>query len=193
MTGSTSFGVAPPGAMKDQPAKRDSFWTIFLAFLRLGCTSFGGPIAHLGYFRDEFVTRRKWLNEETFADVLGLCQFLPDPASSQVGFTIGLLRGGLPGALAAWVAFTLPSALLMFAFAYGHSLSSGAAGAGVLHGLELVAVGVVAQAVWGMMRTLAPDRTRITIAVLAAWMVLLSSRASNPANAVHIGRSRGCG
>src|SRR5271165_2338852 len=96
---------------------RASVWSIFLSFLRLGCTSFGGPIAHLGYFRDEFVVRRKWLEEGTFADIVGLCQFLPGPASSQVGFTIALLEGGLLGALAAWTAFTLPSALLMFAFA----------------------------------------------------------------------------
>jgi chromate transporter len=169
-----------------QPS-RASFFPIFLAFLRLGCTSFGGPIAHLGYFRDEFVTRRKWLDEETFADIVGLCQFLPGPASSQVGFTIGLLRGGLPGAFAAWSAFTLPSALLMFGFAYGHSLFSGGVGSGILHGLELVAVAVVAQAVWGMARNLAPDRTRITIALLAAWIVLLSSHASSQLAAIALG------
>lgn len=179
--------------MRDQletPIERrphSSVWTIFLTFLRLGCTSFGGPIAHIGYFRDEFVIRRKWLDEETYADIVGLCQFLPGPASSQVGFTIGLFRGGLLGALVAWISFTLPSALLMFAFAYGHNLFSGRAGYGVLHGLELVAVAVVAQAVWGMMRTLAPDRTRITIAVLAGWMVLLSSRASSQLAAIALG------
>ena len=179
--------------MRDQletPIERrphSSVWTIFLTFLRLGCTSFGGPIAHIGYFRDEFVIRRKWLDEETYADIVGLCQFLPGPASSQVGFTIGLFRGGLLGALVAWISFTLPSALSMFAFAYGHNLFSGRAGYGVLHGLELVAVAVVAQAVWGMMRTLAPDRTRITIAVLAGWMVLLSSRASSQLAAIALG------
>jgi chromate transporter len=159
-----------------QIGPRSSWTTIFLSFLRLGCTSFGGPIAHLGYFRNEFVIRRKWLDEATYADIVGLCQFLPGPASSQVGFTIGLLRGGLPGALAAWTAFTLPSALLMFAFAYGHNLFAGRIGSGVLHGLELVAVAVIAQAVAGMMQTLAPDRTRASIAVFSAGIVLLSAR-----------------
>ena len=162
-------------------------WTIFLSFLRLGCTSFGGPIAHLGYFRNEFVVRRKWLDEATFADIVGLCQFLPGPASSQVGFTIGLLKGGPLGAVAAWTAFTLPSALLMFAFAYGHSLFSGKVGAGVLHGLELVAVAVVAQAVWGMMQTLAPDRTRASIAVAGAGIVLLWGHASSQLVAIVVG------
>ncbi len=170
----TSIGTRP----------RSSAWTIFLSFLRLGCTSFGGPIAHLGYFRNEFVIRRKWLDEATYADIVGLCQFLPGPASSQVGFTIGLLEGGPLGALAAWTAFTLPSALLMFAFAYGHNLFAGRVGSGILHGLELVAVAVIAQAVWGMMQTLAPDRTRATIAVLAAGVVLLSSRASSQLAAI---------
>jgi chromate transporter len=166
---------------------RSSSWTIFLSFLRLGCTSFGGPIAHLGYFRNEFVVRRKWLDEATYADIVGLCQFLPGPASSQVGFTIGLLEGGPLGALAAWTAFTLPSALVMFAFAYGHNLFAGRVGSGILHGLELVAVAVIAQAVWGMMQTLAPDRTRGTIAVLAAGVVLLSSRASSQLAAITLG------
>ncbi len=166
---------------------RSSAQTIFLSFLRLGCTSFGGPIAHLGYFRNEFVIRRKWLDEATFADIVGLCQFLPGPASSQVGFTIGLLEGGPLGAFAAWIAFTLPSALLMFAFAYGHNLFAGRVGSGILHGLELVAVAVIAQAVWGMMQTLAPDRTRATIAVVAAGVVSLSSRASSQLAAIALG------
>ncbi len=166
---------------------RSSVWTIFFSFLRLGCTSFGGPIAHLGYFRNEFVVRRKWLAEEAFADIVGLCQFLPGPASSQVGFTIGLLEGGPLGAFAAWTAFTLPSAFLMFAFAYGHRLFSGRIGAGVLHGLELVAVAVVAQAVWGMMQTLSPDRVRATIAVVGAGVVLLSVRAASQLAAILVG------
>ncbi len=166
---------------------RSSVWTIFFSFLRLGCTSFGGPIAHLGYFRNEFVVRRKWLAEEAFADIVGLCQFLPGPASSQVGFTIGLLEGGPLGAFAAWTAFTLPSAFLMFAFAYGHRLFSGRIGAGVLHGLELVAVAVVAQAVWGMMQTLSPDRVRATIAVVGAGVVLLSGRAASQLAAILVG------
>ncbi len=124
---------------------------------------------------------------DTSADIVGLCQFLPGPASSQVGFTIGLLEGGPLGALAAWTAFTLPSALLMFAFAYGHGLFSGKLGAGVLHGLELVAVAVVAQAVWGMMQTLAPDRVRATIAVVGAGIVLLSGRAASQLVAIVVG------
>jgi chromate transporter len=166
---------------------RAGAWTIFLSFLRLGCTSFGGPIAHLGYFRNEFVVRRKWLDEATYADIVGLCQFLPGPASSQVGFTIGLLKGGALGALAAWTAFTLPSALLMFGFAYGHSLFAGRIGLGVLHGLELVAVAVVAQAVWGMMQTLAPDRARASIAVVGAGIVLLWGRGSSQLLAIVVG------
>jgi chromate transporter len=145
---------------------------IFLRFLRLGCTSFGGPVAHLGYFREEFVGRLGWLEEARFAEVVGLCQFLPGPASSQVGFTIGLLEGGLAGALAAWVGFTLPSALLMVGFAYGHRLLTGRIGTGLLHGLGLAAVAVVAQAVWGMRRTLAPDWQRMLMAGVAAAMVL---------------------
>jgi chromate transporter len=162
-------------------------WAIFLVYLRLGCSSFGGPIAHLGYFRDEFVVRRKWLDDATFTDIVGLCQFLPGPASSQVGFTIGLLRGGAFGALAAWTAFTLPSALLMFAVASGHSLFSSRAGSGVVHALELVAVAVIAQAVWGMVRTLTPDRSRATIAVVASAVVLLSGRPVSQLIAIVLG------
>jgi chromate transporter len=145
---------------------------VFVAFLRLGCTSFGGPVAHLGYFREEFVARRKWLDDAAFSDVVALCQFLPGPASSEVGFTIGLFRAGALGALAAWTAFTLPSALLMLAVASGHALFASRIGAGVVHALEVIAVAVVAQAVWGMARTLAPDASRIAIAALAALVVL---------------------
>ena len=145
---------------------------ILLRFLRLGCTSFGGPVAHLGYFREEFVTRLGWLEEARFAEGVGLCQFLPGPASSQVGFTIGLMEGGLAGALAAWVGFTLPSAVLMLGFAYGHRWLTGAVGLGVLHGLGLGVVAVVAQAVWGMRQALAPDGRRMLIGVVAAGVVL---------------------
>ena len=124
---------------------------IFAAFLKLGLTSFGGPIAHLGYFRTEFVERRKWLSESSYADIVALCQFLPGPASSQVGFTLGILRGnGLLGGLAAWFAFTMPSAIILFAFALGATAFTGPFAEGVLHGLKLVAVAVVAQAIWGM-------------------------------------------
>src|SRR5439155_13460664 len=138
------------------------------AFLRLGLTSFGGPVAHLGYFREEFVTRRRWLDDRSYADLVALCQFLPGPASSQVGIAVGLLRAGYAGALAAWTGFTLPSALAMVLFAYGLGALGDVAASGWLHGLKVVAVAVVAQAVLGMMRALAPDRERATMAVVAA-------------------------
>jgi chromate transporter len=150
---------------------------VFAAFLKLCLTSFGGPIAHLGYFREEFVVRRKWLNDSAFADIVALCQFLPGPASSQVGFVLGIFRGGgLLGGVAAWTAFTLPSAILLLAFAYGAANFSGPVGQGILHGLKLVAVAVVAQAIWGMSRNLTPDRTRVGIALAAvAAAVFLNS------------------
>lgn len=128
---------------------------VFAAFLKLGLTSFGGPIAHLGYFRNEFVERRKWLDEIAYADLVALCQFLPGPASSQVGFSLGTLRGnGLLGGLAAWFAFTTPSALILLAFAMSAAAFTGPIAGRFLHGLKLVAVAVVAQAIWGMARTL---------------------------------------
>lgn len=145
---------------------------VFRAFLKLGLTSFGGPVAHLGYFRDELVIRRRWIDEAGYADLVALCQFLPGPASSQVGFALGLLRAGPLGALAAWTAFTLPSALILVLFAYGAAAFEGPIGAGLLHGLKIVAVAVVAQAVWGMARTLAPDRQRASIAVGAVLLVV---------------------
>lgn len=152
---------------------RDSAWSIFLVFLRLGLTSFGGPIAHLGYFRDEFVVRRRWLSERSYADLIALCQFLPGPASSQAGIAIGLARGGMRGAFAAWCGFTLPSAIALILFAQAASVWGMQWSPGAVHGLMLVAVAVVAQAVWGMARTLCPDRPRIAIALLAAIAVLL--------------------
>lgn len=145
---------------------------IFFIFLRLGLTSFGGPVAHLGYFREEFVVRRKWLEDGTYGDLVALCQFLPGPASSQTGIGIGLARGGIPGALAAWAGFTLPSAVALTLFAYGISGHAGLLDAGWLHGLKVVAVAVVAQAVWGMARTLCPDAPRASLAVAAALAVL---------------------
>lgn len=147
---------------------------VFAAFLKLGLTSFGGPVAHLGYFRDELVTRRHWIDEAGYADLVALCQFLPGPASSQVGFALGLMRAGPLGALAAWTAFTLPSALLLIAFAGGLDAFGGPLGSGLLHGFKLAAVAVVAQAVWGMARTLTPDATRAGIAVLALLVVTLA-------------------
>jgi chromate transporter len=148
---------------------------VLLAFLKLGVSCFGGPIAHIGYFREEFVVRRRWLEEQAYADLVGLCQFLPGPASSQVAFSIGLMRAGYQGGLAAWTGFTLPSAIVMTAFAYGAGTLSGPIGAGLLHGLKLVAVAIVAQAVWGMARTLCPDRERASIAVLATLIILFSA------------------
>jgi chromate transporter len=145
---------------------------IFLAFLRLGCTSFGGPVAHLGYIRAELVAKRQWLTEATFADIVALCQFMPGPASSQTGMAIGLLRGGVRGMFAAWFGFTLPSALAMTLFAYGVGAIGDLSHAGWLRGLKLVAVAVVAQAVWGMARTLAPDRARASVAVAACLVCL---------------------
>jgi chromate transporter len=138
---------------------------------RLGLTSFGGPIAHLGYFRDEYVARRKWLDEQSYADLVALCQFLPGPASSQVGIGIGIIRAGLLGGVLAWIGFTLPSALALMVFAVGVQ-NFFVEDAGWLHGLKIVAVAVVAQAVWGMARSLCPDRERATIAILAAIAVL---------------------
>ncbi len=138
---------------------------VFSAFLKLGLTSFGGPIAHLGYFRDELVTRRGWLSDHAYADLVALCQFLPGPASSQVGFALGMMRAGWLGALAAFTAFTLPSALVLLVFAMTAASISGHIGTGALDGLKIVAVAIVAQAVWGMAKNLCPDRERAAIAV----------------------------
>jgi chromate transporter len=157
--------------IRDERVKGSFLEVLGVAF-RLGLTSFGGPIAHLGYFRDEYVVRRKWLDEKSYADLVALCQFLPGPASSQVGMAIGIARAGLPGALAAWLGFTLPSALALILFAYGVTALGGAADAGWLHGLKIVAVAVVAQAVWGMTKSLCPDRQRATLAILAAIVTL---------------------
>lgn len=149
-------------------SERSSLSEIFLVFLRLGCTSFGGPIAHLGYFHSEFVTRRRWVDASTYADLVALCQFLPGPASSQVGLALGLGRGGYAGALVAWAGFTLPSALLLTAFGIGLFHFSSYLPGGMLHGFKLAAVVVVAQALWGMATQLCPDRERIGIAIIAA-------------------------
>ncbi len=169
-------GPAPAGvcwvAVKTDRARSGSFLEVLGVATRLGLTSFGGPVAHLGYYRDEYVVRRRWLDERTYADLVALCQFLPGPASSQVGMGIGILRAGLPGALAAWVGFTLPSAVAMVAFAYGVAALDPRE-SGWLHGLKVAAVAVVAQAVWGMARALCPDRERATMAVLAAVVMLV--------------------
>lgn len=168
-------------------ARSGSTAEVFAAFLKLGLTSFGGPIAHLGYFHDEFVVRRKWLDDKTYADLVALAQFLPGPASSQVGFSIGLMRAGGRGALAAWTGFTLPSAIALVVFAYGAGALTGPVGTGLLHGLKLVAVAIVAQAVWGMARTLTPDRERASIAVIAALIILFSTSSVAQISAIVLG------
>ncbi|MBW8314092.1 MAG: chromate efflux transporter, partial [Hydrogenophaga sp.] len=165
-----------PKPAEPNPANR-SAWAVFLIFLRLGLTSFGGPVAHLGYFRTEFVERRRWLGEAAYADLVALCQFLPGPASSQVGMALGLGRAGYAGAFAAWAGFTLPSAIALIALALGltqagDALQSGA-GAGLLHGLKVVAVAVVAQAVWGMARSLCPDAHRRALMLATAALLLI--------------------
>lgn len=153
--------------------KRAASLEVFLAFLRLGLTSFGGPVAHLGYFRTEFVERRGWLDEKSYSDLVALCQFLPGPASSQVGMALGLQRAAWLGSLMAWIGFTLPSALALIAFAYGVAQYGGLSASGAVHGLKVVAVAVVAQAVWGMAKSLCPDRTRTAVAIFAALLTLV--------------------
>ena len=172
-------------------ARAGSPGEVFLAFLKLGLTSFGGPIAHLGYFRDELVLRRKWLDEQAYGDLVALCQFLPGPASSQVGFALGLKRAGPLGALAAWTAFTLPSAILLIVFAASAAALDGPVAQGVLHGLKLVAVAVVAQAVWGMARSLTPDRQRAGIALGALLVVTLVAGAFGQVGAIVLGAIAG--
>ena len=153
-------------------SKKNSLLEILRVSTKLGLTSFGGPVAHLGYFKNEYIDKRKWLDDKTYADIIALCQFLPGPASSQVGIAIGMLRGGIVGGVLSWVGFTLPSiiALVFFAFMY-QNLNVG--DADWIHGLKIVAVAVVAQAVLGMGKKLAPDKPRITIAIIAAIFTLL--------------------
>jgi chromate transporter len=173
------------------PAETGSALEVLQVFLKLGLSSFGGPIAHIGYFRDEFVTRRRWLDEQAYADLVALCQFLPGPASSQVGFSIGLMRAGYVGGLAAWTGFTLPSAIVLLLFAYGVGSLGGPIGSGLLHGLKLVAVAIVAQAVWGMARSLAPDRERASIAAVAALIILFSTSSVAQIAAILLGAIAG--
>lgn len=183
----------PPGAAEAPVAARrpGTPGEVFRVFLRLGLTSFGGPIAHLGFFRDELVTRRKWLTEAEYADLVALCQFLPGPASSQVGFALGLVRAGRRGALAAWFAFTMPSAVLMVAFAFGASMFESVIADGIITGLKVVAVAIVAQAVWGMARTLTPDARRASIAVGAALIVLFFASSVGQVIAIAVGALAG--
>ena len=160
---------------------------VLLAFLKLGLTSFGGPVAHLAYFRSEFVERREWLDDRSYSDLVALCQFLPGPASSQVGIALGLGRAGWGGALAAWVGFTLPSALALILFAAGVSHWTALLQSGAVHGLKVVAVAVVAQAVWGMAKSLCPDRLRAGVAIAAALLVLAVPTAAGQIAAIVIG------
>jgi chromate transporter len=174
MSDGTAVTAQATGNAGDSP--RGSALEVLGVATRLGLTSFGGPVAHLGYFRDEYVRRRRWITEDAYADIVALCQLLPGPTSSQVGVAIGILRAGLPGAIAAWLGFTLPSAILLVAFAVGLQ-RLGVTDAGWLHGLKIAAVAVVANAVWGMARSLAPDRERATIAIVSAIVVLAWSGA----------------
>ncbi|HWA85682.1 MAG TPA: chromate efflux transporter [Opitutus sp.] len=163
------------------------------AFLKLGCISFGGPVAHLGYLREEFVTRRRWLDDAAYADLVALCNFLPGPASSQVVFALGLKRGGLAGGFLASLCFTLPSAALMILFAYGVTAIGDLRHAGWLHGLKLAAVAVVAQAVWGMGRRLCPDRARVTLALAGAAVLLVRPGAAAQVGVIAAGALLGWG
>ena len=178
------LGDTIPAMNYEAPARRNTprtspprgaAWDVLWAFLKLGLTSFGGPVAHIGYFRSAFVTRRHWLDERSYSDLVALCQFLPGPSSSQVGIAIGMRRAGWLGALAAWVGFTLPSALALVLFAVGQARWPGLAQSGAVHGLKIVALAVVAQAVWGMAKTLCPDRQRAGVAVAAALVVLVAA------------------
>jgi chromate transporter len=178
-------------AERENPTRGGRAREVFLAFLKLGVTSFGGPVAHLGYFREEFVARRQWLGERAYADLVALCQFLPGPASSQVGLAIGLSRAGYLGALAAWCAFTLPSALALVLFAFGVAALRDALGSAWLHGLKIAAVAVVANAVLGMMRSLAPDRERGTLAVVAAAITLMVPTSLGQVGAIALGAVAG--
>jgi len=152
--------MSAPAAPSVSPNRVQTLIEVFAAFLKLGLTSFGGPVAHLGFFRTEFVGRRAWLDEKSYADLVALCQFLPGPASSQVGMAIGIQRAGLSGAIAAWIGFTAPSAIALIAFAYGVAAFGKVLDHGVLHGLKLATVAVVAQAVWSMAKNLCPDAPR---------------------------------
>ena len=175
------------GRIRSDETSRGSVLEVLRIFLRLGLTSFGGPVAHLGYFRVEFVERRRWLDESHYADIVALCQFLPGPASSQTGITLGILRAGLPGALAAWIGFSGPSALAMILFGYGVGRLGDIAAVPWLHGLKIVAVAVVANAVWGMARSLCPDRERATILIAAALLALGVPSAAGQIGAIAAG------
>ena len=179
--------TAAPTEQSSPEPRGGNLWEVLQASGKLGLTSFGGPIAHLGYFHNEYVVQRQWLDDHTYFDLVALCQFLPGPASSQIGIALGVMRAGLLGGLAAWVGFTLPSALLLVAFAYGVQWFTPEQTAGWLNGLKIVAVAVVAQAVWSMARTLCPDRERISIAILAAVVVLAAPSAATQVIVIALG------
>lgn len=169
MTRKAHEGASPPA----NDSQRGTALEVLAAFFKLGLTSFGGPVAHLGYFRTEFVERRKWLDEKSYSDLVALCQFLPGPASSQVGMALGQQRAGWLGSLMAWIGFTMPSAFALILFAYGIAQYSDLAASGAVHGLKVVAVAVVAQAVWGMAKSLCPDRNRAALAIFSALLTLM--------------------
>lgn len=185
MTNQSDEGSAPgaPGLIEPRGSAAEVFW----AFLRLGLTSFGGPVAHLSYFHEDIVQRRRWIGEGEYAELIAVCQFLPGPASSQVGYALGVLRAGAWGGLAAFTAFTLPSALLMVAFAFGTAQFQGPWAEGLSHGLKLVAVAVVAHAVWGMARTMASDIFRAAIAGAALLIVLMTAGVVGQLAAIGVG------
>ena len=191
MSSVSSLSSNAPGE-GTRPTASGSVGEVFRVFLKLGVTSFGGPVAHLGYFREELVVRRKWIDEPNYVDLVALCQFLPGPASSQVGFSLGVLRGnGLLAGLAAWLGFTMPSALILLVFAFSAAAFTGPLAEGFLHGLKLVAVAVVAQAVWGMTRTLTPDRARAMIALAAIAVVVIVGRSFGQVAAIALGAVAG--
>ena len=182
---------ASPETAEERQGRGGTAGEVFRAYLKLGLTSFGGPVAHLGYFRNELVLKRKWIDEAGYADLVALCQFLPGPASSQVGFALGLLRAGALGAAAAWAAFTLPSAVALVLFAYGADMLHGPLGQGLVHGLKIVAVAVVAQAVWGMARAHAGEARRATIALVAVLLVVFTGGSLGQIAAIAMGAFAG--
>lgn len=153
-------------------AGQGSFLEVLIVFFRLGLTSFGGPTAHLGYFHAELVERRRWLSEQEYADLIALCQFLPGPSSSQVGIGLGIRRAGIKGGVAAWLGFTMPSAAALIAFAFALTSFGATSDAGWLDGLKIAAVAVVAHAVWGLARRLAPDWQRLSLVLIAVIITL---------------------
>ena len=183
--------MTEPRRATDAAAPAGTAIEVFVAFLRLGLTSFGGPIAHLGYYRADIVARRGWLDEHAYADLVALCQFLPGPASSQVGIGIGLTRAGYAGALAAWLGFTMPSAIALALFGLGIERYGSSLDPGWLHGLKIAAVAVVAQAVWGMAGTMATGKTRATLAAVAAAIMLFMPTTAGQLGAIALGAVAG--